>query len=56
MKNNVEEILETVVWIVNQLGSENLDEEPVLELAKTLSAANTGPHRSRIVPQEENLL
>jgi hypothetical protein len=52
MRTDVEAILNAVVWIVNHTDDANLKETPVLELAKTLAASNTGPHEFRIFLQE----
>lgn len=52
MKNNVEEILNTVVWIASQLDSVTIEEMPVLELAKKLSAFPVGSPQLRTVLRE----
>ncbi|MGE0684467.1 MAG: hypothetical protein AB7P69_26625 [Candidatus Binatia bacterium] len=53
MKTNVEDILETIVRIVEQLDGESLEKEPVLELAKKLSVFPAGSPRLRTVLWEE---
>lgn len=52
MKNNAEQILDTVVWIASQNDDVDLEQAPVLELAKKLSASPVWSSQSRTVLRE----